>query len=59
MELSSNRHEDHELSMLCLHLLQNCMVFVNTLLLQLAASAIAAAFLTSPGSLRSTAPDSP
>jgi TnpA family transposase len=33
-ELSSNRHEDHELSMLSLHLLQNCMVFVNTLMLQ-------------------------
>ena len=33
-ELSSNRHEDHELSMLSLHLIQNCMVFVNTLMLQ-------------------------
>jgi TnpA family transposase len=33
-ELSSNRHEDHELSLLSLHLLQNCMVFVNTLMLQ-------------------------
>jgi len=33
-ELSSNRTEDHELSMLSLHLLQNCMVFVNTLMLQ-------------------------
>jgi TnpA family transposase len=33
-ELASNRHEDHELSMLSLHLLQNCMVFVNTLMLQ-------------------------
>jgi len=33
-ELGSNRHEDHELSMLSLHLLQNCMVFVNTLMLQ-------------------------
>ena len=35
-ELASNRHEDHELSMLSLHLLQNCMVYVNTLMLQLA-----------------------
>jgi TnpA family transposase len=33
-ELSSNRAEDHELSMLSLHLLQNCMVYVNTLMLQ-------------------------
>ena len=33
-ELASNRHEDHELSMLSLHLLQNCMVYVNTLMLQ-------------------------
>ncbi len=30
--------EDHELSMLSLHLLQNCMVFVNTLMLQQALS---------------------
>jgi TnpA family transposase len=33
-ELASNRREDHELSMLSLHLLQNCMVYVNTLMLQ-------------------------
>ena len=30
-KLSSNRREDHEVS---LHLLQNCMVYVNTLMLQ-------------------------
>ena len=33
-ELASNRREDHEVSMLALHLLQNCMVYVNTLMLQ-------------------------
>ncbi len=33
-ELASNRHEDHEASMLCLHLLQNCMVYINTLMMQ-------------------------
>jgi TnpA family transposase len=33
-ELGSNRRDDQELSMLSLHLLQNCMVFVNTLMLQ-------------------------
>ena len=33
-ELSSSRREDHEASMLSLHLLQNCMVYVNTLMLQ-------------------------
>jgi len=29
-----NRHEDHEISMLSLHLIQNCMVYVNTLMIQ-------------------------
>jgi TnpA family transposase len=33
-EMTSNRREDHEISMLALHLLQNCMVYVNTLMLQ-------------------------
>jgi len=33
-ELSSNRRDDHEVSMLSLHLLQNCMVYINTLMLQ-------------------------
>jgi TnpA family transposase len=33
-EMVSNRHEDHEISMLALHLLQNCMVYINTLMLQ-------------------------
>jgi len=33
-ELSSNRREDHEVSMLALHLIQNCMVYVNTLMIQ-------------------------
>jgi len=33
-ELASNRSEDHELSMLALHLLQNCMVYINTLMMQ-------------------------
>jgi TnpA family transposase len=33
-ELSSNRSENQELSMLSLHLLQNRMLFVNTLMLQ-------------------------
>jgi TnpA family transposase len=33
-ELTSNRREDHEVSMLALHLLQNCMIYVNTLMLQ-------------------------
>jgi TnpA family transposase len=31
---ASNRREDHEVSMLALHLLQNCMVYINTLMLQ-------------------------
>jgi TnpA family transposase len=33
-ELASNQREDHEVSMLALHLLQNCMVYINTLMLQ-------------------------
>ena len=33
-ELASNRREDHEVTMLALHLLQNCMIYVNTLMLQ-------------------------
>jgi TnpA family transposase len=33
-ELVSNRHEDHETSMLALHLLQNCLIYINTLMLQ-------------------------
>jgi AcrB/AcrD/AcrF family/Tn3 transposase DDE domain len=30
----SNRREDHEISMLVLHLIQNCMVYINTLMIQ-------------------------
>ena len=32
--MASNRREDHEISMLALHLLQNCMVYINTLMQQ-------------------------
>ena len=31
---ASNRRDDHEISMLALHMLQNCMVYINTLMLQ-------------------------
>ena len=33
-EFASNSREDHEVGMLALHLLQNCMVYINTLMLQ-------------------------
>ena len=33
-DMASNRREDHEVSMLALHLVQNCMVYVNTLMIQ-------------------------
>lgn len=33
-DFSSNRKEDQEESMLALHLLQNCLVYVNTLMVQ-------------------------
>jgi Tn3 transposase DDE domain len=32
--MASNRREDHEISMLSLHLIQNCMVYINTLMIQ-------------------------
>jgi hypothetical protein len=31
--MGSNRREDHEISMLAMHLIQNCMVYVNTLIM--------------------------
>ena len=33
-EISSNKTKDHELSLLCLHLLQVCMCYINTILVQ-------------------------
>jgi hypothetical protein len=33
-EMTSNQRGDHEISMLALHLIQNCMVYVNTLMIQ-------------------------
>jgi TnpA family transposase len=33
-EIATNRIEDQEISVLALHLLQNCMVFINTLMVQ-------------------------
>ena len=33
-ELVSNRRDHHEVAMLALHLLQNCMVYINTLMIQ-------------------------
>jgi len=33
-EISTNRLEDQEMSVLCLHLVQNCLVYVNTLMIQ-------------------------
>ena len=33
-EMVSNRREDHEVSMPALHLPRNCMVYINTLMLQ-------------------------
>ena len=32
-EMASNRWEDHEISMLALHRIQNCMVYINTLMI--------------------------
>ena len=33
-EISTNNLDDQELSVLCLHLLQNCLVYINTLMIQ-------------------------
>jgi len=33
-QLSSSRREEQELSMLCLHILQSCLGFINTLMIQ-------------------------
>ena len=33
-EMVSNRRENHEISMLALHLIQNSMVYINTLMIQ-------------------------
>jgi hypothetical protein len=33
-ELSSNRHEEQEISMICLQILQSCLGYVNTLMIQ-------------------------
>lgn len=38
-EISSNRREDQLLSVLCLHLIQVCMVYINTLMIQRVVSA--------------------
>lgn len=32
--MATNRLEDQEISVLALHLLQNCMVYINTLMIQ-------------------------
>ena len=33
-EISTNDIENQELSVLCLHLLQNCLIYINTLMIQ-------------------------
>jgi TnpA family transposase len=33
-QMMSNQKDDHEISMLCLHLLQNSMVYINTLMIE-------------------------
>ena len=33
-ELTANRQEDQEISLLCLHLLQSSLVYINTLMIQ-------------------------
>jgi len=55
-ELVSNRTEDHELSMLALHLLQNCMVYINTLMMQQVLARLHWAGRLTPTDLRAVTP---
>jgi TnpA family transposase len=55
-KLVSNRREDHEVSMLSLHLLQNCMVYINTLMLQQILAQPKWANMLTPRDLRALTP---
>lgn len=51
-EMANNRREDHEISMLALHLIQNSMVHVNTLMIRQSARSAALARKTDTARLR-------
>jgi TnpA family transposase len=55
-EIATNRIEDQELAVLCLHLLQNCLVYINTLMIQNILSQNKWSKLMTPKDFRSLTP---
>ena len=55
-ELATNRREDQELAVLCLHLLQASLVYINTLMIQQILDDPAAAIALGPDDLRGLSP---
>ncbi len=55
-EISTNMSQSQELSLLCLHLLQVCMVYINTILIQTALSDPKWASLLTPEDWRALSP---
>ena len=55
-EFASNRKRSHELTMLSLHLLQNCMVYINTLMIQQVLSDPAIMKIMTPEDFRGLTP---
>lgn len=55
-EISTNMSQSQELSLLCLHLLQVCMVYINTILIQTALSDPKWASLLTPENWRALSP---
>jgi TnpA family transposase len=55
-ELATNRREDQELTLLCLHLLQASLVYINTLMIQQVLDDPAAAITLGPDDLRGLSP---
>jgi TnpA family transposase len=55
-ELATNRREDQELAVLCLHLLQASLVYVNTLMIQEILDDPAGAITLGPEDLRGLSP---
>lgn len=55
-EISTNRMEDQEVAVLSLHLLQNCLVYINTLMIQSVLTEKKWMDLMSPEDLRAISP---
>lgn len=55
-ELATNRSDEQELAVLCLHLLQNSLVYINTLMLQHVLRDRASAYWPGPRDLRALTP---